>query len=158
MARLRPVARGLVGSRTVLGVIPLGTYNNIATSLGIPTHRAQACALIAAAPVRAIDVGEVRAHGLKRRRVFLEVGALGIAAPLAVAGQGFEKDRWDAVAKHLPDAIEMAPILLRIRFDGRGSVHRARSLVAVVANTPRSGAGLVISGTGRRRTVRRARI
>src|SRR3982074_2921373 len=69
------VARGLVGSKTVLGVIPLGTYNNVATSLGIPVDADQACALIAAAPVRAVDVGEVRTKGMKRPRVFLEVGA-----------------------------------------------------------------------------------
>jgi len=58
------VARGLVGSQTVLGMIPLGTYNNVATSLGIPVDAEQACALIAAAPVRAVDVGEVRARGM----------------------------------------------------------------------------------------------
>src|SRR5579859_1082993 len=100
------VARGLVGSQTVLGVIPLGTYNNVATSLGIPTDVAQACALIAAAPVRAVDVGEVSARGLKRSRVFLEIGAVGIAAPLTIAGQGFEKGRWGAVLKLLPHALE----------------------------------------------------
>jgi diacylglycerol kinase (ATP) len=143
------VARGLVGTETVLGVIPLGTYNNVATSLGIPTDMAQACALIASAPVRAIDVGEVRAGGMKRPRIFLEVGAVGIAAPLAVAGQGFEKGRWDAVAKYLPGAVEMAPALLGIRLDGRGSIRHARSLLVVVANTPRSGAGLLMAPQAR---------
>jgi len=63
-------------------------------------------------------MGEVRARGMKRPRVFLEVGALGIAAPLAVAGQGFEKGRWDTVAKYLPGAVEMAPTLFGIRLDG----------------------------------------
>jgi diacylglycerol kinase (ATP) len=139
------VARGLVGTRTVLGVIPLGTYNNVATSLGIPTDAAQACALIAAAPVRAIDVGEVYARGMKRPRAFLEVGAVGIAAPLAVAGQGFEKGRWLALVKHLPHAVEMSPAVLGVRLDGRGPAYRAYSMLAVVANTPRAGAGLVVS-------------
>jgi len=139
------VARGLVGTKTVLGVIPLGTYNNVATSLGIPTGATEACALIAAAPVRAIDVGEVYARGMKRPRVFLEVGAVGVAAPLTVASQGFEKGRWDAVTKHLPHAVEMSPAILGVRLDGQGSVHRAHSVLAVVANTPRAGAGLVVA-------------
>ncbi|HKB48897.1 MAG TPA: diacylglycerol kinase family protein, partial [Ktedonobacterales bacterium] len=143
------VARGLIGSSTVLGIIPLGTYNNVATSLGIPTDAAQACALIAAAPVRAIDVGEVIARDMKRPRTFLEQAAVGIAAPLAVAGQGFEKGRWDAVSRHLPHAIEMAPAILGVRLDGNGSVHRAHSLLAVVANTPRAGAGLVVAPEAR---------
>jgi diacylglycerol kinase (ATP) len=141
---IEAVASGLVGSRTVLGIIPLGTYNNIATSLGIPTDLAQACALIAAAPVRAVDVGEVQARGMKRPRVFFEVGAVGVAAPLAVAGQGLEKGRWDAVARYLPGAVEMVPSLVSIRIDGRGPAVRAQSLLAIVANTPRAGAGLLM--------------
>jgi diacylglycerol kinase (ATP) len=143
------VARGLVGSKTVLGIVPLGTYNNVATSLGIPTDLAQACALIAAAPVRAIDVGEVFAAGMKRPRAFLEVGAVGIAAPLAVAGQGFEKGRWDAVTRHLPQALEMAPALLGVRIDGQRGVQRAQGLLVIVANTPRAGAGLLIAPQAR---------
>jgi diacylglycerol kinase (ATP) len=139
------VARGLVGSNTVLGVIALGTYNNVATSLGIPTDVAQACALIAAAPVHAIDVGEVHARGMKRRRVFLEMGAVGIAAPLALAGQGFEKGRWDALMQHLPHALEMTPAVVGVRLDGQGPVHRAHTMLALVANTPRAGAGLVVA-------------
>jgi diacylglycerol kinase (ATP) len=139
------VARGLVGSKTVLGLIPMGTYNNVATSLGIPTDLAQACALIAAAPVRAIDVGEARARGMKRPRVFLEHGAVGIAAPMALAGQHFEKGRWQEVTRHLPQVFEMSPAALGVRLDGQRSVHRAQSLLAVVANTPRGGAGLMIA-------------
>jgi diacylglycerol kinase (ATP) len=141
---IEAIAGGLVGSKTVLGVIPLGTYNNIATSLGIPKDLAQACALIAAAPVRAIDVGQVRARGMKRPRLFFEVGAVGIAAPLALAGQGMEKGRWDAVARYLPGAVEMVPGHLGLRLDGRGPAQRARSLLAIVANTPRAGAGLLV--------------
>lgn len=141
---IEAIASGLVGSQTVLGVIPLGTYNNIATSLGIPKDLAQACALIAAAPVRAIDVGQVRARGMKRPRLFFEVGAVGIAAPLAVAGQGMEKGRWGAVARYLPGAVEMVPGHLGMRLEGRGPAQRARSLLALVANTPRAGAGLLV--------------
>jgi diacylglycerol kinase (ATP) len=139
------VARGLIESNAVLGIIPLGTYNNVATSLGIPTDIAQACALIAAAPVRAIDVGEVQARGMQRPRAFLEVGAVGIAAPLGAAGQGFEKGRWEAVTSHLPRAIEMAPSTLGVRVDGQPAVRAAQSLLVVVANAPRAGAGLVLA-------------
>jgi diacylglycerol kinase (ATP) len=143
------VARGVVGSKSVLGIIPLGTYNNVATSLGIPTDMVQACALIAAGPVRAIDVGQVRARGMKRPRVFLEVGAVGIAAPLTVAGQDFEKGRWEAVTRTLPNALTMSPAVLGVRIDGQRSVYRALSLLAVVANTPRFGAGLLVAPLAR---------
>jgi diacylglycerol kinase family enzyme len=105
--------------------------------------------LIAAGPVRAVDVGEVSARGMKRPRAFLELGAVGVAAPLAVAGQGFEKGHWDAVTRHLPQAIDMSPAILGVRLDGKGSVHRAHSLLAVVANTPRAGAGLMVAPEAR---------
>jgi diacylglycerol kinase (ATP) len=143
------VARGLIGTSTVLGIIPLGTYNNVATSLGIPIDAIQACALIAAAPVRAVDVGEVAARGLKRPRAFLELGAVGVAAPLAVAGQGFEKGRWDAVSRHLSQVVEMTPAVLGVRLDGQGPIQRAHSMLAIVANTPRAGAGLLIAPEAR---------
>jgi hypothetical protein len=82
---------------------------------------------------------------MQRPRVFLETGAVGIAAPLGVAGQGFEKGRWDAVSSHLPRAIEMTPAILGVRVDGQPSVHQAQSLLAIIANTPRMGAGLVLA-------------
>ncbi len=51
------VARGLIGTSTVLGIIPLGTYNNVATSLGNPKSAAEACAWIAAAHWCAVNGG-----------------------------------------------------------------------------------------------------
>ena len=94
-------------------------------------------------------VGQVSARGMKRPRTFLELGAVGIAAPLAVAGQGSEKGRWDALIRHLPQAVEMPPAIVGVRLDGQGTVHRAHSLLAVVANNPRAGVGLVVAPEAR---------
>src|SRR5262245_9848544 len=41
------VARGLLETEIPLGIIPLGTFNNVATSLRIPTNLRRACRLIA---------------------------------------------------------------------------------------------------------------
>ena len=57
------VAAGLVGSDAVLGIVPLGTCNNVTACLGLPFDPAEACALIGAGPVRRIDVGRVTARG-----------------------------------------------------------------------------------------------
>ena len=46
------VASGLVGTEATLGIIPLGTYNNIATCLGIPSDVDDACALLAVGVAR----------------------------------------------------------------------------------------------------------
>lgn len=53
------VAEKLVGADLPLGVIPMGTYNNFARSLGIPLEIDEACRVIATAPGRPIDVGFV---------------------------------------------------------------------------------------------------
>jgi diacylglycerol kinase family enzyme len=44
---LEAVLRGMVGRKTPMGIIPTGTQNNIAKSLGIPLDLEEACALIA---------------------------------------------------------------------------------------------------------------
>src|SRR5215472_6607776 len=44
---LHEVVNGLVGSKSALGIIPLGTMNNLARSLNIPVSIEDACAVIA---------------------------------------------------------------------------------------------------------------
>ena len=50
-------ASALVGSDATLGIIPLGTFNNVARGAGIPTDLAQALEVIVRGERRAIDVG-----------------------------------------------------------------------------------------------------
>jgi len=58
------VAQGLIGSRTVLGVIPSGTTNVLARLLGIPAKAGSAAKMLAADhDVRASSTVEVRADG-----------------------------------------------------------------------------------------------
>lgn len=67
-------AAGVVaGTDTVLGVIPLGTANDLARTLEIPTDVASACATIADGKVVDIDLG--RADG----RPFLNVASIGLS-------------------------------------------------------------------------------
>src|SRR6266702_1018186 len=46
------VATGLVGSKSALGIIPLGTMNNLAHSLNIPETIDEACAVIVGGMLR----------------------------------------------------------------------------------------------------------
>lgn len=54
---LHAAAQELIGTDIPLGVIPLGTANDFAKTLGIPTDPAQACAAIAAGRTRSVDAG-----------------------------------------------------------------------------------------------------
>ncbi len=51
------VLNGLVGTDTILGVLPLGTTNVLAREIGIPLNPVQAATLLLEGEARAIDVG-----------------------------------------------------------------------------------------------------
>jgi diacylglycerol kinase (ATP) len=68
------VATTLQGSRVVLGIIPLGTMNNLAYSLHIPTDIAGACHIIGMGRRHAIDIGYINGHP------FIEVASIGAEA------------------------------------------------------------------------------
>jgi YegS/Rv2252/BmrU family lipid kinase len=73
------VITGLAGSKTRLGIIPAGTENDIAFSLGIPTDMKEACALIASGHTRKLDLGQIRTRKTKKFYFFM-VSAIGLTA------------------------------------------------------------------------------
>jgi YegS/Rv2252/BmrU family lipid kinase len=78
---IHAVASGLIGRESTLGIIPLGTMNNLAHSLGIPLQVEAACAIIAKGETRAIDVGKIN------EQVFIEVAGIGLEAALFPAAE-----------------------------------------------------------------------
>jgi len=64
------VASGLVKLEPTLAIIPMGTMNNLAHSLGIPLPLEAACAIIAKGETRAIDVGIIN------EKTFIEVAGI----------------------------------------------------------------------------------
>lgn len=52
-----PIAAALTGTDATLGILPLGSWNNLATALGIPTRIAEALDLVVAGNDSPIDVG-----------------------------------------------------------------------------------------------------
>ncbi|NJR40428.1 MAG: acylglycerol kinase family protein [Leptolyngbyaceae cyanobacterium CSU_1_4] len=68
---IEAVARGLMHTQTVLGIIPLGTRNNIAASLNIPSDWAQAIQIVARGDRDQFDMGKANHYyfdGSRRRR------------------------------------------------------------------------------------------
>src|SRR3954467_15280285 len=43
---IHAVSQGLIGTESILGIIPAGTMNNLARSLGIPEELEDACAIL----------------------------------------------------------------------------------------------------------------
>ncbi len=75
------VARELIGSGTPFGIIPVGTYNNFALSLGLPKEIPAACELIGRNRLRKVDVGF--ANG----KPFFECAGAGLGAEVFPLGE-----------------------------------------------------------------------
>src|SRR5881275_1090561 len=78
---IHAVAAGLIERESTLGIIPMGTMNNLAHSLGIPSTLEEACAIIGKGESHAIDVGHINGQ------IFLEVAGAGLEAALFPAAE-----------------------------------------------------------------------
>ena len=76
---IEAVMRGLIGAKARLGIVPAGTENNIARSLGIPKDLQEACALIASDNMLKLDVGQVTTRKGKKF-IFFEMATIGLSA------------------------------------------------------------------------------
>lgn len=74
---INAAARGLMETGLPLGVLPLGTANDFARSIGVPDDVEAAAEVIARGFTRKVDLGEVNGHP------FFNVASIGLAADLA---------------------------------------------------------------------------
>jgi diacylglycerol kinase (ATP) len=87
------VADYLAGTKHVLGVLPLGTSNDFARSLGIPVDPRRAVVLLARGKVAAIDLGRFVPAGQPPRH-FVHAATVGLNARFAqIATRGDIRDR-----------------------------------------------------------------
>ena len=77
-------ASALVGTETLLGILPLGTLNHFARDLGIPADLDEAAELIASRSERGVDVGEMN------ERIFINNSAIGLY-PLMVIDRDLQR-------------------------------------------------------------------
>ncbi len=138
------VALGLVGSSTTLGIIPTGTRNNLARSLGIPTNNlAGAVALLRKGRRLKIDVGQVRRGQLSR--YFLEAGAVGLASALFPSADDIQHGDLGKIAEFISTLVSAAPSEIRLRFDHHRHEIITHAHLVIVANMPFMGANFQIA-------------
>jgi diacylglycerol kinase (ATP) len=157
------VAREVARSSTTLGILPIGTFNNIARSLAIPTELEEACGIIAQGKVRAMDLGV--ANGTD---YFFEAAGTGLDATLFPIGEEIKGGRWTRVfqAARLTFQYKVQPIAItfdrpvgealapgsRVRLPRRVRESRTiyrNALLVVVANGPYYGGGFNVSPDAR---------
>jgi diacylglycerol kinase family enzyme len=127
-----------------MGILPTGTRNNIARSLGIPLEVEQACDLIASRHVRKLDVGRAKVRNGKKLH-FFELTAVGLVAALypetsKLADGKFSKlkDAALTLIQHEPDP----EVFLTLDDESRIKV---RTMLVVVSNAPMFGANFLVA-------------
>jgi YegS/Rv2252/BmrU family lipid kinase len=144
---IEEVASQLVGSATVLGIVPNGTMNNLARSLGIPLDIENACALIGMGTVRHIDVGRVSSGDSAKGHYFLECGGIGLGALATLAGEALQKKRWRLFSKVLGRAFTATLENIRVEMDDM--TLEPSTAIVTVSNAPLMGHNLLVAPEAR---------
>ena len=131
-------ARALVNTDVTLGILPFGSFMNIARAVGIPREdRPAAARIIADGHSRAIDVGRVGEH------LFFEAAGIGLDAHAFEAGHAFQRGERSSAVAAIGALIRRSGVRVRIEADGR--IHSHRVLQAVVCNGPWYGWGFEVA-------------
>lgn len=85
---INAAARGIMDVGRPMGIMPLGTANDLARTLSIPPDPLAAADIIAGGHTRQIDLGEVNGHP------FFNVASIGLSAELARSLTPETKKRW----------------------------------------------------------------
>ncbi len=136
---IEAVAKGLIYTQTILGILPLGTRNNIAASLNIPTDLTKAVRVIVEGENCPIDLGKVQEH------YFLEVVGIGLEASLFPCGDEVKeavKKNSLTVVKSIVNGLKtffnFKPHRLVLKLDGKRK-HYPHTLQVNICNSPRYG-------------------
>lgn len=133
------VASGLIGTQSILGILPMGTMNNLAHSLHIPSDLETACAIIGHGATQSIDAGVINNHP------FIEVAGVGLEAALFPAAEVIKRPGFistiQGVIQGLIALFAYRPTRLKIAFNGRKQ-HSYHAIQVTVCNSPFYGAHL----------------
>jgi len=105
-------ASSLVGTRTSLAIVPLGTFNNLALSLNLPREAGAICDLIEMGHTRVVDVGIADEH-----HHFFEAAGVGVDAELFPIGEEIKSGRFSSIARAIRLAVHYRQKTIELEFD-----------------------------------------
>ena len=127
-------ARALAGTNATLGIIPTGTQNNVALSLGIPPADIPAAIAILRNGKRIkVDMGQVDFG--KAKQSFLEVCSVGLASALFPSADDIQHGHLTRVGDFLATLVSSPPAEMHLTLDGKREINTICHAV-LVSNMP----------------------
>jgi len=136
------VVGAMIGRSATLGIIPIGTRNNLAYNLGIPGTIPGAVALLREGRRLKIDVGKIR-HG-RASRWFLEDATLGLLSDIYPFADSVQHGDLTQIGNLLSTVVSSTPSHLRMILEGRKRIDMSAYMV-LIANMPYIGPRFQIS-------------
>jgi Sphingosine kinase and enzymes related to eukaryotic diacylglycerol kinase len=127
------VARTLAGTRATLGIIPIGTQNNTALSLGIPDDITAAIAILRTGRRIKVDVGMATCG--KISTPFLEVCSVGLVSTLFPSADDIQHGNLARVGDFLSTLAASPPADIHLLLDDGEEIHKL-GYVVLVSNMP----------------------
>jgi diacylglycerol kinase (ATP) len=127
------VARTLAGTRATLGIIPIGTQNNTALSLGIPSDIPAAISILRTGRRIKVDVGMAVCG--KINTPFLEVCSVGLISTLFPSADDIQHGNLARIGDFLTTLAASPPAEIHLLLDGKQEIHNLGHVV-LVSNMP----------------------
>jgi diacylglycerol kinase family enzyme len=127
------VARTLAGTRATLGIIPIGTQNNTALSLGIPADIPAAIAILRNGRRIKVDVGMVACGN--NNTPFLEVVSVGLISTLFPSADDIQHGNLARVGDFLATLAASPPAEIHLLLDHKQEITN-QGHVLLVSNMP----------------------
>ncbi len=140
---IEAVIRGIAGTRTRLGIIPAGTANDLAMSLGLPEDPLKACELIANGRAIKLDLGQLKIN--KQKFYFFEVVTIGLAAAVYPHVKEIPKGNLSSLKDAAVTILshETKP-KITMELDGESKI-TVESMLMTVTNTPYIGLKFLVA-------------
>ncbi|GHC66048.1 lipid kinase [Limoniibacter endophyticus] len=136
---LNAAAQGLVDTKLPFGVLPMGTANDFARTMGMQPDIDAAARIIAAGKTQKIDLGEANGH------YFFNVASIGFSAELAKELTEDAKKKWGVLGYGLVSARLLAGSrLFTATLEHDGTVEKFRTMQIAVGNGRHYGGGMTV--------------
>ena len=127
------VARTLAGTNATLGIIPIGTQNNTALSLGLPEDIPSAIAILRTGRRIKVDVGMATCGN--KNTPFLEACSVGLVSTLFPSADDIQHGNLARVGDFLATLATSPPAEIHLLLDDKQEIHNLGHVV-LVSNMP----------------------